>query len=160
MEYKTLDSELNSMLKEPEYEYILATKKPKFTFNHFIQDKMLLMHTINEGVSYSFFETIQSLVPITENDWAQLLNLSTKSLQRYKAANKKFAPLQSEKIIEMGEVTTLGLEVFANIVSFKAWLYTPCFALGNETPASLLTNKVGIELVVKELNHINHGIFA
>lgn len=160
MEYKNLDKELNNMLKEPDHDYYTTAKRPQFTFNHFMKNKLLLMHTINAGVSYSFFETVQSLVPITENDWAQLLNLSTKSLQRYKAANKKFAPLQSEKIIEMGEVTTLGLEVFENMVSFKTWLYTPCFALGNETPASLLTNNVGIELVLKELNHINHGIFA
>ena len=68
--------------------------------------------------------------PFSEGDWAELLDISTKSLQRYKQDSRQFKPLQSEKIIEMAEVTNVGVETFGDLEKFKLWLDTPNFPLG------------------------------
>ena len=86
--------------------------------------------------------------------------MSTKSLQRYKSDARAFKPIHSEKIIEMAEVTEIGVEVFGDMEKFKQWLYTPNFALGKMPPMDLLADSYGKDLVISELNRINHGIFA
>src|SRR5205823_1299250 len=123
-------------------------------------NRMLIIQVIREGVPYSFFNLIQIYSPFSENDWANFLNLSTKTLQRYKQTSKQFKPIQSEKIMEMAEVTNVGLDVFGEPEKFKLWLDTPNFSLGKHKPIELLKDSYGKEMVIGELTRINHGILA
>ena len=99
---------------------------------------MLMIQVIRAGVTYKLFQLIQDLTPFTEDNWADLLGLSSKSLQRYKQTSKSFKPIQSEKIIEMAEVTNIALDVFKDMKKFKLWLETPNFSLGDLKPMDLL----------------------
>ena len=69
-------------------------------------------------------------------------------------------PIHSEKIIEIAEVTKIGLDVFGNLEKLKLWLNTPNFALGNLKPIELLNDSYGKEMVIGELTRINHGILV
>ena len=129
-------------------------------FDELMGDKLMMMRVIREGVPYTLFTLIQMLTPFSEDEWATLLQLSAKSLQRYKQASKRFKPLQSEKIIEMAEVAKVGLEVFGSMEKFRLWLSTPNYALGNLPPRELLHDSYGKELVVDELTRINYGILV
>jgi putative toxin-antitoxin system antitoxin component (TIGR02293 family) len=60
----------------------------------------------------------------------------------------------------MAEVTKVGTEVFGDLEKFRLWLDTPSFALGNIRPFDLLKDSDGKELVIRELTHINYGIFV
>ena len=60
----------------------------------------------------------------------------------------------------MAEVTKVGLDVFSSIEKFKLWLNTPSYALGKLKPIELLKDSYGKEMVISELNRINHGILA
>jgi putative toxin-antitoxin system antitoxin component (TIGR02293 family) len=89
------------------------------------------------------------------------LNLSKKTLQRHRNEDDFFfKPIHTEKIIELAEVTNFGKEVFDSEEQFYLWLNTPSFALSNLKPAELLKDSYGKELVMSELNRIDHGIFA
>lgn len=121
---------------------------------------MLIIRLIRSGIPYPLFSLIKHITPFTENDWASLLEISTKSLNRYKRSSKSFKPIQSEKILEMAEVTDLGMEVFGDMQKFKLWLNTPVFSLGNNKPFELLKDSYGKEMVIAELIRINHGILA
>jgi putative toxin-antitoxin system antitoxin component (TIGR02293 family) len=70
-----------------------------------------------------------------------------------------FKSLQSEKILELAEVTSLGAAVFDTEEQFYLWLSTPSFALGNLKPIELLKDSYGKEMVINELNRIDQGIF-
>ncbi|MEO7673021.1 MAG: antitoxin Xre/MbcA/ParS toxin-binding domain-containing protein [Pyrinomonadaceae bacterium] len=130
------------------------------TYSEFLSDKMLIIRIIRKGVPYSLFNLIKNVTPFSEGDWAELLNISAKSLHRYKQTSKQFKPLQSEKIIEMAEVTSVGTKVFGDLEKFKLWLNTPSIALGNIKPMELLKDSYGKELVIDELTRIEHGIFV
>jgi putative toxin-antitoxin system antitoxin component (TIGR02293 family) len=134
--------------------------KNNLTYGEFLADKMLIVSMIRTGVPYSLFALIKNVTPFSEGDWAGFLNISTKSLLRYKQASKQFKPLQSEKIIEMAEVTNVGVEVFGDMGKFRLWLDTPNFALGNLKPMELLKDSYGKELVIGELTRINYGILV
>jgi putative toxin-antitoxin system antitoxin component (TIGR02293 family) len=144
---------------ERESGYKLINKN--ITYSDFLKNKMLLVHAIREGVSYDFFNLIKEKTPFNEDDWASFLGLSTKSLQRNRTKeNFVFKSLQSEKIFELAEVTSLGREVFDDEESFYSWLNTPSFALGNLKPIELLKDSYGKEMVLSELYKIDQGIFV
>ena len=155
-----LDKEISSLFKHNLTTNKFAEVKAEVTYADFIANKMLIIVAIRNGIPYSLFDVIQAYAPFSENDWANFLDLSTKSLQRYKQSSKQFKPNQSEKIIEMAEVTSVGLDVFGELDKFKLWLDTPNFALGKLKPMELLKDSYGKELVISELTRINYGIFV
>jgi putative toxin-antitoxin system antitoxin component (TIGR02293 family) len=156
-----IGQELNSILKQPGAPYYRTERSQHITINEFLSNKMMIINTIRAGIPYSFFKLIQNYTPFTETEWADYLDISTKSLQRYKASeNHHFKPIHSEKIIEMAEVTNAGLEVFGSPDKLKSWLNTPNFALGNLKPSELLKDSYGKDMVMGELVRISHGIFV
>lgn len=127
----------------------------------FFKNKMLVVKTIRKGIPFAIFSLIKKITPFSDEDWANYLNLSTKTLQRYK--NEQgflFKPIHTEKILELTEVTNMGIQVFDDLDSFHDWLNTASLALGNNKPAALLQDSYGKELVLAALNRIEHGIFV
>jgi putative toxin-antitoxin system antitoxin component (TIGR02293 family) len=136
---------------EQERGYKLLNKK--ITYNEFLKNRMLIVHAIREGISYDLFSLIKEVT--------SFLGISTKSLQRNKIKEDFiFKPIQSEKILELAEVTSLGNTVFDTEEQFYLWLNTPSFALGNLEPIELLKDSYGKEMVVNELHKIDQGIFV
>jgi uncharacterized protein (DUF2384 family) len=68
--------------------------------------------------------------------------------------------LDENKLKELLKVITLGLDTFGNIYKFKHWLNSPSIALEGKMPIDLLNNSHEIDLVLNELNCIDHGIFC
>src|SRR5215211_5239147 len=119
---KKLDKKITSVIRSAQIDKKLLPQKTDFTLSQFFSNKLLLISLIREGVPYSLFHLIQLYTPFTEAEWSEYLGISVKSLQRYKKADKTFKPIQSEKIIELSEVTNSGLDVFGNMDKFKLWL--------------------------------------
>ena len=156
-----LTLQIFSILKDWKKERKASKITPiEYTLDDFMADKMAIISLIQKGVPYTLFDTIQGYTPLEEDDWTDILSLSSKSLQRYKQSGKRFGRLQSEKIIEMAEVTNIGLDVFGNTEQFRLWLGTPNFALSKCKPVELLKDSYGKELVIGELTRINYGILA
>lgn len=133
----------------------------ELTFDELLADKLLMVQCIRTGIPFHLFEKIKPITPFSEMDWAAILDLSTKSLQRYKSEDGFFfKPAHTEKILEMAELTTVGLEVFGSMEVFKNWLNTSCFALGKLKPMELLLDSFGSNLILDELIRIDHGIFV
>lgn len=155
-----LNKEIASIIKRFRRDESSTSLKENLTYSDFFSNRMLMIKVIREGVPYSFFNLIRHYAPFSENDWANFLDISTKSLQRYRLTSKQFKPIQSEKIIELAEVTNVGLDVFENMEKFKLWLDTPNFSLGSLKPIELLKDSYGKEMVIGELTRINYGILA
>ncbi len=155
-----LDKEISTLFKFETGNKLLKTNERSLTYSEFLSDKMLMIQLIRKGVSYSLFDLIRNITPFTEGDWAEFLNISTKTLHRCKKDSKQFKPIHSEKIIELAEVTNVGKDVFGDMEKFKLWLDTPNFSLGNLKPMELLKDSYGKELVIGELTRINYGILV
>ncbi len=152
-----LDKEIASFFKASK----IKSRSEQVTYEKFLEDKMLIITAIRAGIPYSLFDLIQDYTPFSESDWANFLDISTKSLQRYKTSpDHHFKPIHSEKIIEMAEVTKVGLDVFGHMEKLKLWLNTPSYALGKMKPIELLKDSYGKEMVISELNRISHGILV
>jgi putative toxin-antitoxin system antitoxin component (TIGR02293 family) len=155
-----LNKALQIYIQNTEFDDQFLTQISEISFTEFLSNKLLLVMVIRKGIPYSIFTLIQNMTPFTLNDWASYLDISSKSLVRYKQKDKQFKPSLTEKIIELVEVTNLGLEVFGENGKFRNWLETPNYALGNLKPFDLLRDSYGKEMIIGELTRIEHGILA
>ena len=131
------------------------------TYKNFLSNKMLIVHSIRRGFPYEIYDLIKERTPFKEEDWADFLGVSTRTLQRNKIKKDfVFDSIQTEKIVELAEVTMLGKEVFDSKEQFYLWLNTPSFALGSLKPFDLLKDSYGKEMVMNELNKIQYGVFV
>ncbi|WP_438963051.1 type II RES/Xre toxin-antitoxin system antitoxin [Nonlabens sp.] len=116
---------------------------------------------IRSGVPFSVFMQLREEVPFSDEEWAVLLDISLKSLQRYiKEGVHVFKVIHSERILEIIEVSELGIKVFGSQENFHGWCLEAMPALNNMPPIDLMRDSYGKELVMDELHAINHGIFA
>ena len=157
---KKLNRGVSLLLRKPTSKNVKYPKVNNFTYEEFLSDKMLIIEAIRNGIPYRLFELMLDNTLFSMNELANFLDISLKSLQRYKKTSKNFKSLQSEKIIELAEVTKVGLDVFGELDKLKLWLNTPNYSLGNFKPIELLKYSYGKELVIGELTRINYGIFV
>lgn len=156
-----LDKEITSIFKSISDGLFWKEKKKTITYDQLLEDKKLMIEVIRLGVPYKLYELIAAITPFEERDWANVLDVSIKSLQRYRIENNhRFKSIHSEKILELAEVTHVGMDVFGDLEKFKLWLNTPSYALGNTKPLELLKDSYGKELVLAELTRINYGILV
>jgi len=156
-----IDKAVRALVNKVEQDRGYKLLNKNITYDEFLKNRMLIVHAIREGIPYELFNLIKEITPFNEEDWASFLGISTKSLQRNKIKEDFiFKPLQSEKILELAEVTSLGNTVFDSVEQFYLWLNTPSFAVGNLLPKELLKDSYGKEMVVNELNKIDQGIFV
>lgn len=121
---------------------------------------LLLIKRSREGMKYATFADIQKELPLKTGDWSNILHLSERTLQRYKKEKIDFAPIYSEKVLEIKLLFNKGVEVFGNIENFSQWLISKNIALGGVKPLSLLDNTFGIMLLKDQLTRIEHGVLA
>jgi len=160
-EYKTVNKAIKSYAEQLNKISTYKVESRGVTYSSFLKDKMLIILAIRNGIPYNLFNKIKDLTPFSEDEWANFLSLSKKTLYRHSnEVDYVFKPIHSEKIIEIAEVIDYGKEVFDTTEQFYLWLSTPSFALGNLKPSELLKNSYGKEMVKSELTKIENGIFA
>lgn len=119
-----------------------------------------LITAIQQGMEYDEFERMTQWMPFHATEWADYLNISLRSLQRYKKDRLTLNAPITERILEITMLFKYGVSVFEDQQHFENWLNQDNIALGNRKPTSLLNTSFGIRLVKDELNRIAHGIFA
>mgnify|MGYP003138142386 CR=1 FL=1 len=119
-----------------------------------------LVRVIRHGIDYGVFEKMAKPMPFEQEEWATILNTTTRTLDRYKKEHKSFKSQQTERIIEIKQLYQKGVDVFGDKDNFDAWLETENLSLGRIRPVSLLDTSVGINMVKDELGRIEHGILA
>jgi putative toxin-antitoxin system antitoxin component (TIGR02293 family) len=117
------------------------------------------IQAVREGIPYYAFERYASVSPLTLTDWSGLLEISERSLLRYKKDNKTFDRMRSERIMEIVMVLRKGVEVFDDKEKFVIWMNSKILALGGIKPKELLDSSYGIKLLDEELTRIDYGMF-
>ncbi len=118
-----------------------------------------LIQLIRNGVSKKSLDHLINQIGYSITDIASVLHISDRNLRRYEPKDK-LGPEQSERLVEIAKLYAKGEDVFGSIDSFNQWMNTEILALGNLTPKSFLDTSIGIQLLVKELGKIEHGILA
>ena len=138
-----------------------ATLREESTFS-WVTDQTIpnIIVTVRQGIKFSMFSKILKSSPFTLQEWSRFLHLSERSMQRYKAEKRTFAPIHSEKILEITFLYQRGAEVFGKAENFNTWLNAKSIALGGVVPKEWMDTTFGINLLNDELTRIEHGVLA
>lgn len=142
-------------VKEP-----VAFYGPMMKYESDITDAYHIVINANKGLPANSFDDLIRISSGNRETFAQRLNISLKTLDRYKKENKKFDPQMSELILKWIKLYSKGMEIFGNIPSFNRWLEKPCIGLFGKCPEELMSTSGGIELIISELQRIEHGDLA
>lgn len=118
-----------------------------------------LIQLIRSGVSKKSLDHLIDQIGYSISDIASVLHISDRNLRRYESRDKLGAE-QSERLVEIAKLYAKGEDVFGSIDSFNEWMNAEILALGGHTPKSFLDTSIGIQMLMKELGRIEHGIFA
>jgi putative toxin-antitoxin system antitoxin component (TIGR02293 family) len=116
---------------------------------------------IPEVLNYPYrkFEKIARQVPFTQKEWAAILHLSEKTLQRYSKDNKNFEGIYVDRLLQMQEMIETGLETFTSPEAFYRWLKRDKPVLGDLLTFDSLKSSRGIQLVIDQMGRIQHGVY-
>jgi putative toxin-antitoxin system antitoxin component (TIGR02293 family) len=123
-------------------------------------DVFQLIRATRTGVDYDTFDKFSADFPLNTNEWSRILNVSERTIQRYKRERKKFDSLHTERLLLIILLFKKGVDVFGSDTDFIAWINSRNISLGGIKPISLLDNTFGINMVKDELTKIEHGILA
>ena len=140
--YKDTSVELKS-LNEPEVVYGV-TKQLK----------------INNNLNFNDFQKVASKVDFTQKEWADILHLSERTLQRYAHDNGSFNSNVVDRLIQIKKVIQRGQEVFGSYERFNLWLRGNPYMLEGQLSIHTLASIEGINNMLTQLGRIEHGILA
>lgn len=123
-------------------------------------DVFKLINATREGVDFEVLNEFSVTYPLNSTDWSRILNMSERTIQRYRRENKKFDSIHTERLLMIILLFKKGTEVFGSTENFLAWINSKSIALGGVKPINLLDNSFGINMVKDELIKIEHGILA
>jgi putative toxin-antitoxin system antitoxin component (TIGR02293 family) len=137
---------------------IATLKYPKI-----LNDDRNVFHLIGatrNGLPYQSLRFAQENMPFSSQEWAKMLHISKRTIDRLKEQRKKLSSIQSEKLIEVTLLYEYGVSVFGSSDKFSKWLTRPNIGLGGIIPKSLFDTNQGIKVVESELSRIEHGVLA
>ena len=110
--------------------------------------------------TYNEFKKIADKSPFTQADWAAILHVSERTLQRYAKNNGSFAPINAERALQIDKVLKEGKITFGKVDIFYRWLKHNPYMLEGNLSFNSLTSYEGIQKVLTQLGRIQHGILA
>ena len=112
------------------------------------------------GVAYQAYQPMFVSKGLSGKDWAKLLHVSERTLQRMQEDKRTLDVDASERLLEINRLFEHGGEVFGSEERFRTWIGREVLALGGRRPIDLMQTLAGIRLVNTELGRIEWGMPA
>src|SRR6476661_6537474 len=120
------------------------------------QDKQIQV----KDFDYEEFRKIADKAPFTQAEWASLLHVSERTLQRYAKNNGVFAPINAERAMQIAQLLAEGKKTFGKTDLFYNWLRSNPVSLDGTITMATLQTTSGIQQVLSQLGLIQHGILS
>ena len=119
-----------------------------------------LMQSAREGIDFETFDRLTNQIPLGLSEWSRILNVSERTIQRYKREKKRFDPIHSDRLLMILLLFNRGADLFGDLNGFMTWINSVNISMGGMKPLSILDNSFGINMIKDELIKIEHGILA
>lgn len=110
--------------------------------------------------SYKKLKKIADTVPFTQAEWANMLHLSERTLQRYAKNNSSFDGIYTDRILHLEEMISLGLDTFTDAQAFYQWLKQDKPVMGQILNFESLYSDRGIQETIRQLTRIQYGVYS
>ena len=150
--------EKNKIKKAPtKYKTNSAISKVEEPFMYYVTPKPQPMV---KDFNYKEFKKIADKVPFTQQEWAAILHISERTLQRYAKANSTFPFSVTDRILQIDKVIKRGIHVFGSLEKFILWIRDNPYMLEGRLSVHSLASFEGINMILTQLGRIEHGLFA
>lgn len=128
-------------------------------YQTYFQSPVNRLQVIKGGLSSKSLDDLLQISGSTRFDMAKNLDLTEPTLRKHLSNPKELSTSLSEHVLFLLELYNKGIDTFGSIDNFKNWL--PQHNIGIDAkPSDLLDSITGINMVINELNRIDHGILA
>ena len=117
-------------------------------------------HKLLKDFTFEDFKKISSKIDFTQKEWADVLHISERTLQRYSKDNTSFSFSATDRILQINKVIIRGKEVFGSVEKFNLWLRENHSMPESELSIYSLATFEGINYLLTQLGRIEHGILA
>jgi len=130
-----------------------------------VEEPMAVYHSIKKlpslkDFTFNEFKKIADVAPFNQGEWAAILHVSERTLQRYAKSNGTFAPMNAERALQIARVLEQGTVTFGSTDLFYNWLKGHPNMLEGDLSFESLTSAEGIQMILTQLGRIQHGILA
>lgn len=115
---------------------------------------------IRNGLPISILENGTQLLGVNKSEYAHLIGVNLRSIQRKQQSNGKLSPSSSEHALMLADMVRQADEYFPSREATLRWLNKPSVALGKNAPLSICDTVTGINLVIEEISKLKHGFTA
>ncbi len=141
-----------------------STNKPKGKVSK-VEEPMAVYHTVKKlpslkDFTFNEFKKISDVAPFNQSEWAAMLHVSERTLQRYAKSNGLFAAMNAERALQIAKVLEQGKITFGSTDRFYSWLKSNPDMLEGELSFDSLTSAQGIQMILTQLGRIQHGVLA
>ncbi len=105
------------------------------------------------------FEYINNILNFNQQEWAEILHFSPRTLQRYLKDGNSFDGLQAELLHHIKRLTQAGLLQFSSNEGFVQWLRSEKIILGQTLGFNALKSTTGVRMLRDELGRMAEGIY-
>ena len=92
---------------------VSKVEEPEAVYNRTVK----IIPSIN-NFTYNEFKKIADKVPFTQTEWASILHVSERTLQRYAKNNGSFAPINADRALQIAQVINEGKITFGKTELF------------------------------------------
>lgn len=131
-----------------------AVQEPVMDYKAYVP----VVATIN--FTWKHFEKICARIGFTQREWAQMLHLSDRTLQRYAKDSRPFEGIYVDRILHLDELVQEGLKTFQSPDALLQWLKAPKTIMGQRLAFDALLHRQGIDALIHQIGRIRHGIVA
>jgi putative toxin-antitoxin system antitoxin component (TIGR02293 family) len=110
-------------------------------------------------LTYTQIIPIIDFLDYKQKDIAQFLDVNESTISRWKSKDAEIGSLRTKTIIDIDEIIAKGVRIFGSEESFKDWLNTSNYALGDQKPIELLKNPYGVEMVEEAIDALSWGAY-
>ena len=110
--------------------------------------------------SYHKFDALATKIPFTLKEWASIVHLSNRTLQRYGKENKPFEGIYADRLLQIEKVIAEAAKVFKKPINFYYWLNEKHTVLNYTFSIASLQTQDGIQMLLDELGRIQQGVYV
>lgn len=143
--------------KTPKTEITNFVQEPNVSYQAFIPMPFMVQSTV---FTYSKFVKIAATISFTQKEWAGILHLSERTLQRYALGNTVFEGIYVDRILHIQQLLQLGLQAFTTSEAFYQWLKKDKNVMGQLINFQSLHTTQGIQATINQVGRILHNVYS
>lgn len=124
-----------------------------------VRDLLDLHQLVHDGLPYQSLRRLQEELDSTQSEIADLLMMSTKTIQRRKQS-KRLSSEESDRLVRVARLFTQAVLVFGDRERALSWLHAPVAALRGRRPWEFMDTDIGAEQLEELLGRIAYGVHS